>query len=263
MIMSDRFTYLALTGPCIAVVWWAADALRSYRPRLRQGAVGVAVALLLSWSVVTWRQVGYWRDGATLSQQTEAVAAEISAKAAAATGFAATSGWRPLTRDEALETGILLGFVVIAFGWPEWGRASFSRLERILAYLARRPVWLMAVTALMPLAIRLLWLPIYPIPEPRIHDEFGHLLIGDTFASGRLANPPDPMREHFETVYVLQEPSYASYYPVGQGVLLGLAQLARVNPWFAIWASVGLMCGALYWMLAGWASAALGFGGGR
>ncbi len=94
-------------------------------------------------------------------------------------------------------------------------------------------------------------LPVYPIPEPFIQDEFGHLLVADTLASGRLANPPHPMREHFESIYVLQDPTYASYFPPGTGFALAPAILVGIAPWFGVWFSVGLMCASIYWMLAG------------
>src|ERR1700737_1219685 len=63
--------------------------------------------------------------------------------------------------------------------------------------------------ALLPLLVRLPILPWLPAPEPWVPDEFGHLLVADTLANHRLANPPHFLGRHFETVYVLQRPSYA------------------------------------------------------
>jgi len=158
----------------------------------------------------------------------------------------------PLTPDQSLECGALLGFLAAGLLWPDWGRRAFRWLEGALSQLARKPARAMVLAALLPMAVRLLLIPIYPIPEPIIADEFGHLLIGQTFASGRLTNPPHPMGEHFESIYILQNPSYTSYYPVGQGVCLAAALILGLNPWFGVWLSVGAMCAALYWMLAGW-----------
>ena len=95
-------------------------------------------------------------------------------------------------------------------------------------------------------------LPIHPIPQPKIHDEFGYLLIADTFSIGRLTNPTPAMWPHFATHYIFFQPTYTSKYPIAEPVFMAAAQIFGLSPWFGVWLSTGLMCMALYWMLGGW-----------
>ncbi|MCU1329413.1 MAG: hypothetical protein JWN34_4783 [Bryobacterales bacterium] len=119
-------------------------------------------------------------------------------------------------------------------------------------WLADHPRAAAITLTLLPIALRLALLAHHPIPEPSVSDDFSYLLLGDTLAHFRLANAVHPMHRFFETVFVLQEPAYASIYPLGQGLALAFGQLIFKSPWAGVALSVGLFCAAVYWMLRGW-----------
>lgn len=88
-------------------------------------------------------------------------------------------------------------------------------------------------------------------PAPEVHDEFGILLAADTYASGRLTNPPHPMARFFDTIYVIQQPTYMGKYPPIQGLMLALGKVLTGEFIVGAYVSCGIMAAAILWMLQG------------
>ena len=127
-----------------------------------------------------------------------------------------------------------------------------SQLVRVWHYLSdqqARGIVLVFVVSLLAAMSQSLG---RPYPEPWTHDEFGYLLLADPFAHGRLTNEPSPVWQHFESIHIIQQPSYTAKYPPAQGLILALGQVVGGHPIIGVWFSFALACAAQCWMLQAW-----------
>ena len=150
---------------------------------------------------------------------------------------------------EAAATVIML---TVALAMPRRGTTWLRAAERLLARGARRRGLAVGLVVLLAFGGSAAVALLGRLPVPEINDEFSYLLAGDTFAHGRLTNPSHPLWEHFESMHVLQQPTYASKYPPGQGLALAAGQVLTGHPVVGVWLSLALFSAALTWMLQAW-----------
>jgi hypothetical protein len=156
-------------------------------------------------------------------------------------------------RPEWIEllVGLLAGAMVFLLAPPKHA-GWLAKAARALRRSARhRASWVAVFTLLGP-CIRLVLIPLAPVPSPAVHDDYVNILAADTLLHGRLANPPHPFSDHFETIYVLQRPTYSAEYPLGTPAFLAAGWKLTGKPWYGMWMAMALCCGAVAWMQYRW-----------
>ena len=150
-----------------------------------------------------------------------------------------------------LAVAVLIVALLVAKAW----------LAPHIRNLAGRTIPSMALLGVATILLRLVLLPISPVPTPSGADDFGYLLLGDTLTHFRFANPAHPLHQFFESVFILQQPTYASIYPLGQGFVLAIGQLMG-SAWLGVLLSGAAFSALCYWMLRAWVTPLWALAGG-
>jgi hypothetical protein len=162
---------------------------------------------------------------------------------------------------ELFQLTALIIVLLLALVAPLKTPAFYLVIQNVCRRIARKPWLACLVVGLTSVLVNALFSAIrWPVPS--IHDEFSYLLGADTFAHGRLTNPPHPMWHFFESFHVIQQPTYASKYPPALSLLLAAAQVVTGTPVVGLWVGMGLASAATCWMLQGWISRRWAFAGG-
>ncbi len=167
-----------------------------------------------------------------------------------------------LTLAGIFEALLTMGCVLAwASGTLVWHRRRvvFGWWQRVGGGSAARQNWTIFGIAF---AAFLIQLAVYGVPEPIVHDEFSNLLLGDTLAHGRLANPAHPFWMHFETFHELQRPDYVSMRPPGPAFALALGEKLFRLPIAGVGLSTAALCALICWMLQATAPPRWAFVGG-
>lgn len=146
---------------------------------------------------------------------------------------------------------LVMGLLLLAMWRPLTGGRIFDSVETFGARLAKKTSWAVISIGAAAIFLRIAILPLVPVPIPEFHDEFSYLLAADTFAHGRVTNPPHPMWIYFDTMHVNQLPTYMSKYPPAPGLALAVGQILG-HPWMGVLLESAGMIAAFVWALQGW-----------
>ena len=157
---------------------------------------------------------------------------------------------------------VLIALIGMAWVAPLSCLRLARAVDRFLRALSRRRVIAIAIPGLLAAAAGAVFWAAKDFPNPNIHDEFSYLLAADTYSHGRVTNAPHPLWTFFETFHEIQQPTYASMYPPGQGLVLAAGTVLFGHPWFGVYLSVVVLCMTVVWALRAWIPPQWAFVGG-
>lgn len=162
---------------------------------------------------------------------------------------------------ELFQLAALALVLLLSLAAPRETPAFYRLIRSACRRIARKPMLACLVVGLTSVSVNAL-LSALRWPIPGVHDEFSYLLGADTFAHGRLTNPPHPMWHFFESFHIIQQPTYASKYPPALALLLAAAQVVTGTPVVGLWIGMGLASAATCWMMQAWVSRRWALAGG-
>lgn len=151
-----------------------------------------------------------------------------------------------------LDFGATVIAIALAYCSSRLGERWFEKIECYGCRLARNKNASVIFVGVFYLLLRLLILPLCPVPLPTVADDHSVLFAADTFLHGRLSNPTPVFWEHFEAIHLNVTPTYTSMYFPGMGLMCAAGQLLFGHPWFGILVTAALACSAVSWMLQAW-----------
>ena len=160
-----------------------------------------------------------------------------------------------------LETAVFLVGLLVLFLWPNGSSRSADKLLAKLAVRAKSAGQVLLVVGLLAGLGNAITTLIQGPPIPVVSDEWSYLLATETFASGRVTNPPSPHRA-LVGENTLGIPTYQSKYPPAQGSILALGQRLGGHPVVGLWLSAALLAAAVTWCLQAWVGPKWAFLGG-
>src|ERR1051326_553525 len=95
---------------------------------------------------------------------------------------------------------------IVAAALPGLGRRQFDRIERLFHGFAQNRARAVLSVGVLTVALRVCLLPIFPVPQPGVVDEYSHRLLAETLLAGRMSNATPAMWAHMETIQVIQKP---------------------------------------------------------